>query len=340
MRWMPRPINLVFILFFSLFSTINDLAAQSNHNEPLTFADTLTLDNGKIKIQITPSVGRVVWLSLSGQENLIWLDTPALYDNPRISPTTGQKYYNLGGDKLWVSPQDMWGHATGNKRWPPDGILDGSAWTLLESDTRHITIRSKPSPHYGVQVTRRFTVLENSTRVQIDNTITRIEQHPIPVMIWTVTQVKQPRLVVLDQAPHRPAFCTDYRRMKVPAPDLLMQAVTETGGVNGSVILNTRALTGQEFKIGTMGCWIAAVYDKVIFRQSSTFDPTGAYPEASSVQGYTSDVSPFAEIEILGPQSHPQPGQSISNTVIWELCPIASSDQAISLLGQQDQDSH
>jgi hypothetical protein len=328
---------LIFSLFFSVFCFSASARAQdADPAAPLTFADAITLDNGKIKIQIAPSVGRVVWFGLSNQENLLWLDTPAIYDNPRISPTTGQKYYNIGGDKIWVSPQDMWIHATGNKRWPPDGVLDGSPWSLLAQDATSITIQSPPSPHFGVQITRRFELLSGSYQLTIRNTVKRLSRHPIPVMIWSITQVKQPHAVLLDLDPRRPKLEQTYCKMKVPSDDLLEQAIRQVNGDNGAIALNNRVLTKVEFKIGTLGCWIAAIYDHVVFRQSTTFDPDGAYPEVSNVQTYTSSESPFAEIELLSPQSHPHAGQAIDNTVIWELLPIANPQSAQSLVMRLD----
>jgi len=289
---------------------------------PLVIEDVVTLANGKVQLGVSPALGRVVWFSLAGQDNLIWMSDSSAYDDPVMRPE-GEPYYNLGGDKLWATNQMLWPDATGNSPWPPDGVFDGGAWSVLEQSEHSLTIQSEPSPMFGAVALRTFVVLPDEASVQITNALHRFEPNPIPLTLWSVTQVRPPLRALLDIAAERPGLGGAY----------MVLTDESSAKVDGHVeMLNDEAALVWEqagephAKLGAYGRWVAAVYDDVVFHQRVAFDLHGAYPDRSSVQLYR--AGEYTELETLSPLVQLAPGQELTNTVVWTLYPVpeASAD--------------
>lgn len=278
---------------------------------PIAFDDAVTIGNGRVKLGVSPGVGRIVHFGPADGPNLIWLASPSVYDEP-VTDRPGQAYYNLGGDKLWPLPQPLWKRAFGVGGWPPDGVIDGQPWTLVESTDRRIVIESRVSPALGVRARRTIELAENEPRVTITNSLTRVEASPFPVHLWTVTQTVSPRVVLLDVSADRPASTPTW--LPMISPHEATRRVSVLG--DGRAVAVDLSDDGS-VKVGTFGRWIAGVYDDLIFLQTTPYDPTGAYPDASSLQTY-SDAN-YTELELLSELAHLQPGESLSNRVTWQL---------------------
>lgn len=292
----------------------------------LSFDDTVTLDNGRVRLGVSPSVGRVVDFGFTGRDNLIWINTQAAYaDTTPGTAVDNQRYANLGGDKLWPTTQKFWGAATGNEEWPPDGVLDGGGWQLIDQSADSLTIQSPVSPHYGVTVLRSFTLTPGKPQVVIQNVIQRVEANPFPVAAWTITQVKTPNAAVLDIAVDRPAFGDPVVMLADPHK---IEGRVETLGQNEAAAWDQ---TGDAFaKLGSFGAWVAAVYDDVTFLQETDFFPAGAYPDASSAQLYR--AADYTELELWSPTVQLAPGESLANKVTWTLVDVPAKHAYATLL--------
>lgn len=280
----------------------------------ITFEDAVKIDNGVVRLAVSPSVGRVVEFGYVGQPNLVWINTQDIYDTPP-GPDT---YYNIGGDKLWVAPQALWKSAVGHDAWPPEGVIDGAAWTLVEQKRDSITIQSAESPDYGVVVRRTFRLPPSTSQAVITNQVVRLRANPHPLQLWTVTQVTEPDAAVLDIAKDGPEMPSTFISMTDETPEKIKGHVRLIG--EGGAVEWTQT-GGTPAKLGTLGRWVAGVYDSVVFRQSTKFDPNAAYPEASSVQVYRADQ--YIELELLSPLIQLAPGESMSNTVTWALIEVS-----------------
>ncbi len=276
----------------------------------IVFDDAVEITNGIVRLAVSPAAGRVVSFGYAGGENLLWINQDSIYD----PPTVADAYYNIGGDKLWVAPQPLWKNAFGHDTWPPDGVLDGQAWTLVEQAADSLTIQSPESADYGVVVRRTFELPPKKSQAVITNAILRLRANPHPLQIWTVTQINEPLAAVLDVAADAPEMPTAFIKMTDETP-AKVEGYVQTLGEGGAIEWTQQG--NAHAKLGSLGRWVAGVYDGMIFRQSTDFDPNGAYPEASSVQVYR--AGDYTELELLSPLIQLAPGETLTNTVTWAL---------------------
>ena len=295
-------------------------ADEAASTEPRVFPDAVALDNGEVRLEVSPAAGRVVHFGRTGERNLLWIASP---EAALLTAADGQVYDNVGGDKLWPTSQLLWGAATGNEHWPPDGVIDGSPWELVVADDERIVIRSPESDDYGLVVTREFSLAPGAPKVRISNTLLRTATNPFPVSAWTVTQVETPETAVLDAAGDRPAG--------TPATAPLTDDTAEK--VDGRTVAIGPPASGataweqegpQHAKLGSYGRWVAAVYPNLTFLQRTAYDPAGGYLDASSVQVYRGD--PYLELELWSPLAQLAPGEELTSEVVWELLEVPAEE--------------
>ena len=295
---------------------------------PRSFPDAVALDNGVVRLEVSPAVGRVVSFGPAGGRNLIWI-APA---TEPLAPGEEPGYDNVGGDKLWPTSQMLWQAATGNTRWPPDGVIDGAAWELVVADGERIVIRSPESAAYGAVVTREFRLEDGRPRAVLRNTLLRTAANPFPLSAWTVTQVQTPDTAVLDAAGDRPAGTpASVPLTESTAEKTVGRLDTPGGGASGAVTWEQAG--PAHAKLGSYGRWVAAVYDDLTFLQSTAYDPEGGYLDASSVQVYR--AAAYLELELWSPLAQLRPGEELSNEVVWELLPTGG-DAGVGALMRRD----
>lgn len=312
--------------FIALAGCRSDVGSQRTSEEsrptPIFFDDSVTINNGIIRVGVAPSVGRLIEFGWVGGPNLIWVNDASAYQDatPGVA-VPGQAYVNLGGDKVWPTTQPLWKMATGNASWPPDGVIDGGAWNLIDHTARRITIQSAPSPHYGITVRRTVELPDDEPLVTITNTYHRFEANALPVQVWSITQMRPPTRVAFDIADNAPDHSEKLRALNPNAQVYRSSAsVTETG-------LGVWSLDcPDDTKFGSFGRWVAAIYPNVTWTQQTPFDPHGAYPELSSVQAYKGVG--YVELEVLSPMVQLAADESLSHTVTWRLWRVPA-DEAV-----------
>jgi hypothetical protein len=294
----------------------------------LVFDDAIALTNPLIRLEVSPSVGRIIHFGPTGGANLFWINTERGVEK---GPTRGElTYRNYGGDKIWPTLQAIWPRAYGGQgQWPPDGIIDGQAWTLIDRSERRLVMQSPQAAHLGIQVKREIELHETEPRVTIRNTITRQKANIFPVHVWTISQVRWPNYVLMDVAHDRTMDQT-----WIPMGGKNVETLVQPIGDDAAIRFDIEPKRGGGNKVGTLGRWLAAVWDDHIWYQWTDFDPAGMYPDASSVQIYYDGN--YTELELLSPMLHLKPGESLSNTVTWQLTPRAGlTDQQITQQAEQ-----
>jgi hypothetical protein len=297
----------------------------------------VTLSNGLIRLTVNPSVGRVVDFGRFGRfPTLLRIPDPTVITTAKADIAGYQAY---GGDMLWPAQQDQWDEIRGSGgNWPPLGEMDGPNWTIVDQSSTHITIRSPQGPLLGLVAERRFEIKPNSTEVVITNMFerkelpSRVEQYPI--LIWSITGVKEPEYMLADVSPDRPIVPT-YVPLNATDPSTLITSLNSDTAlrVDNRNHGPGQPLTADMQKLGTYGDWIAAIYPTDIFLQRTDFDPQGLYPDNANMELYSAQMSggEHAELEVLSGGRFLQVGEKMTNVVHWYLLdrPPGISDEEL-----------
>jgi hypothetical protein len=272
------------------------------------FKAGITLSNDDITLIVNPALGRIVWFGRRGGDNLLWVDPLA---QEKAAGQSAPAWRNWGGDKVWWGPQALWAGAVG-WRWPPDTYIDGTAWRLVSHDQFSVEMESVVSPYIQSRIRRQIILSPDQPHVTLRQQIIRTEASPMPVCVWTVSQILAPDFCLLDIAPTQPNPKQPLALFdsKLPVQPRMMR--------NGErQYVRVTPADYQTMKIGTLGDWLAAVTGSDVFLQIAPYQSRQCYPELSSMQAY---VCPwYVELETLSPMAFPQPQQSISHEVQWWL---------------------
>jgi len=220
-------------------------------------------------------------------------------------------WLNYGGDWVWTSLQATWPFLSGGELVPPEG---NSKWTVRKHDWNTLTIETPEIISLAIRVERVFTILPKEHKLTIVNTVKRLAANPQSIHIWSVTQFPIPEYTLLDVSwtPRGiPPYAEISRPHRVPpqaCPDL-----------NGVRYFDGKNVT-EHAKVGTLGNWVAAVYQSHIILQTSALEAGGYYPELSAVQVYANHA--HIELELLSPNRHLKPGESIRQQVSWLYLPV------------------
>ncbi len=280
---------------------------------PAVYKDAIVLDNGQVTASISLRIGRIVTFGRSGGENMLWLESEQELDETREfeKKVYKKQWMNYGGDKIWPAQQTMWLFIMGGT-WPPDLSIDGPPWRLIRQNKNSLVIESPTSKSLHVTIRREITLAASEAKLVIRNTMTRSAPSPFPVQIWSITQMNWPEYSLLG---------VDQRRDDIKA------AYTN---LHGNKSINKDDVTEMDraiqfaperdllyAKIGTLGRWVAAVFEKDVFVQDVDYVPGACYVDGSSVQFYKEEK--YVELETLSPCVHLKPGESLSNVVTWRL---------------------
>ena len=284
-----------------------------------THRDSIMLKNDHLELEVSPAIGRITGLKRPGGRQLIWLNTAEAVRQGQADRVTNPKVWvNYGGDKAWTSLQDEW-----PDRWPPDPVIDGAPYTVVEVSKRRLVMESGVGSRDGMTIRRTITLEADAARVRVDNVLTQVEPVETWAHVWSVTQARRPRWVLLDVSPDRQdmpeGFDWILRRDAADHPRIEFD--------RGLSAVRLFPDTYRDAKPGTVGQWLAAVYDEVVFLQRSAVDPAGYFAERAALEVYSADG--FVELETLSNARRLKPGETIEHTVFWELIPVpAGADPA------------
>ena len=149
--------------------------------------EAIKIDNNKIKVIVVPAIGRIMSFGYSDGQNLLWNNEKYLGQRmPYLdNEIEASDWINYGGDKVWPLEEDAFPRAL-SRSWPPDEYFDNSAfeYKLLENG---VIIKSPVSKNTGTALTRKITMAENSTQLNIAQEVTQVKTEPkYPVTIWKI----------------------------------------------------------------------------------------------------------------------------------------------------------
>jgi hypothetical protein len=143
------------------------------------------LSNRWVQLVIVPqNGGRLIQITFAGH--------PYLFVNPQFAgkyfPPTNGKWFNYGGDKLWLLPEgnDDEQHWVGNS-----DLLDDGPFTfrkLSEGKQCEIELTGPADPQTGIQFSRTIRLDDNSPRIRFHASMKNISGHTLN---WSMQSVSQ-----------------------------------------------------------------------------------------------------------------------------------------------------
>ncbi|MBI5667419.1 MAG: DUF4380 domain-containing protein [Chloroflexi bacterium] len=310
--------------------------------------DACFLENGIVRLAAVPDIGGRVMAYDLGPYPFFFVD-PNLAGK-LFSPEENQgdgslaAWKNYGGDKTWPSPQgwdtdDQW-------HGPPDPVLDTGRYTLDElradGETAVVQMTSPPDPRTGVQITRRLTLQQGSSRVKLDITFKNIKDHPVRWSIWDVAQLRAERrlpdgtttyesgCIVTTPVNPNSVFPRGFNVM-FGAPDNPQWQVDPQTGLFTAPYLWQIGKVGLDSPAG----WIAFsnTTEGYNFAERFTYIPGAPYPDGGATVevwtvgagqvgnlNYENSGIYLMETEVLSPFFTMEPGTSASFSIEWGAC--------------------
>jgi hypothetical protein len=258
----------------------------------------LTLHNPHIKVKICPQTGKLLFFGK--KENLLWC-------KPRLNKLqTGVCARSLtgakGGNRLYPAQQKIW-HSICSKEWSGEDF-DKLRWSITETDSRKLTLISEKYAPAGLYLIRQFELDAVKMQIIIKDTAYRYQYSPFPVQLWTVTQLPYPKYCVLDKKRN-----IDNQRNHVLIGNKKYYRREKLKERPGKLIIDcSQKLSGM--KIGTLGTYIAAVYEGRTIFCKGNFDPAESYPDGASIEFYGGNE--YIEMEVFSPEKYLKVGEKIT----------------------------
>ena len=269
--------------------------------------EAFLLSNGTVEAVVVPAIGRVMQFRFAGQQDGPFWENSLL--DGKAPDSQSSEWGNFGGDKSWPAPQADWEKMTG-RGWPPPAAFDSMPVTG-EIKGELLILRTPIDKHYGIQEERRLRLHPSEAEMEIETIYHKKEGPPVRVSVWTITQLKDPELIVMP-LPQKTIFPLGYNKQSAELP--LDLKVTNN-------IVTCRRSPRVSTKIGSDASQLISVHPDVIFETFAAREPNSDFPDQnSSAEIYTNaDPLQYIELELLGPLHTLKPGDTITRKQTYRL---------------------
>lgn len=262
------------------------------------------LDNGVVVLEVAPKIGRIVAYHRKDEPNWLHVDDSL--------PKPGWHWNPWGGDRVWPTAQDLCPQIYKNNGFDP--VIDGQPWDVVSKTTTSLEMRSGISPQLGLRITRRITLIGQTSAVEHAFVVERVQPGEFPVHVWTVTGVRAGDGVMMESDPRvQHADWQPFKWWREESRDI----------PDATLLSQSRVLhvpwPKTKLKLGTYGSWIALIRVGCAFRQEISYDPEAVYLESSSLQTYLAPEKSVFEIETLSPTWSLRVGEQRRWLVQWRL---------------------
>lgn len=270
----------------------------ANHSEDLTYrgwSNAVCISNGPAYAVVVPEIGRIMQFGMTGSEGVFWADRSL----DGVEASGG--WQNFGGDKVWPAPQSEWG-------WPPPSGFDGESFTMSVANGE-VVLTSPVDAEYGIKVERHIRLFPGETRMRVTTVYKKISGSACTIGAWTITQLQDPERLFFPVVSNS-VFSSGYTLLKETPPSDL--SVT-----NGLVSFSRDP---ENRKVGSDGERMLWVGDEVCLEMSTPRLSGRSYPDSDcSLEIFTSGSSDYIELELLGPLTELDVGDSLEVGVNYTL---------------------
>lgn len=251
------------------------------------FGRCLHITNGSIELAVTLDFGpRVIRAGFVGKDNFMWEDT----DREYVTDVNGEKFYNYGGHRLWISPETF-----PDTYYPDNAPVSYS----VNGDTFTFTQHKKKN---GFALKIDITMSADENRVDLRHYVTNNTGSERKVAPWSITMLANGGHEIIPVNDNDTGYLAN--RYVVLWPYTKMNDPRVNWGDKYMVIDQTNEQAAKmtcPFKIGISQIHPWAVYLKnnQIFMKRYTYYPDAEYPDENcSFETYS--CKSFIEMETVG----------------------------------------
>jgi hypothetical protein len=291
--------------------------------------NAIALYNNQVRLVVVPEIGRIMHYGFVDDKNVLYengrLEGLILREGEIFQEDGKPKTPNLGGDRVLPSSENYFHLVTGSRHLPDQYINTGPySYTLVKNGVR---IESPVSQLQGIKMVRTIQLEPDSTRVKIEQRLEKFRPakdagcDAIPLTIWSLSQIRAPQAAWLPLRKNS-VFAKGF---DIPVwPDNINYATHNYEIHDG--ILKLRPITENHQKIGAdADGWVAGLVDNVLMVERFDYKSGATYPDGGTSVAIYSNAD-FTELECLSPEKILKCGESIEQTVWWELCRINSEN--------------
>ena len=307
-----------------------DVSPFEPTNDNSDWPDAIRLSNGAVKVQIVPSIGRVMRFGFADGPNVLWT-------NPQLSradvASTQPARKNWGGDRAWPWPQDEWPLRLG-RTWPPPTECDQAPMAARLVGGLGARLESEAITGYGVKLVREIQLDARVPRVTFVSRfeLASADLPPAELAAWQITQVPFPTGATIY------AKLTAGRRIIGLPPSPWDNAHAVAPGV---VMIDPPPLAAGKIGVDADALAWRAGDTLLIARSPTAGAAANRYRTGERAQVYVQAAPPqhtpqqkkpapdapirFAELEFTSPRKDLAKGQVPELKVTWELRRIDGS---------------
>lgn len=265
----------------------------------------VVMGNGIVSITVVPEAARILSMNYGGTELFF-------ANREETGQVHGQdaagEWHNFGGLRLDVAPQSGWKATPWGRVWPPPPILNMPRTLHRVGEGVVMKTAGDSANDLGLQIDAYVRLVEGSTIVAVDQTITNISGAPSRWANWAIAQ--------LAASMGNPIARGNSAAFVPPAPDSKHgngYAVQMEGpAYSNPIVVSSRddpikiRYNGAQWKFGfDRRNWMAFrpfEHSSLLFIMVGKYDPREAYPDDDSVvEYYAAAHMPYVELELLGP---------------------------------------
>lgn len=277
------------------------------------FGKCLRISNGEAEAVVTTDIGpRVIRYSLCGGENILKedLERKLCSKNPEIKQVFGEDavFYNYGGQRIWLSPEDM-----------PLSYCPDNSPVQVKKLPCGAEFTAQPQRVNNVQLRMTVELDETGTKLHLGHYAANVGESSMKKALWCLTVLSTGGLEIVPM-PQNDTGLLSNRVMAVwPYADCGDQRLT---WYKKYLALRQDEAAATAFKIGLNNNrgWAAYLNHGDLFIKRFRHNPNGSYPDyGCSFETYTNPD--FLEMETLGELVNLTPGSTMFHAESWELVP-------------------
>ncbi len=277
------------------------------------YGKCLSISNGVIEALATLDIGpRIISFGYVGGQNIMCAEREALGGRGDKEYTdffgTGRKWENLGGHRVWLSPESY-----------PETYTPDDEPVSYEQTPNGAIFYAKPDHKIGVLKTMEIKMDSDDANIQVKMQVKNIGDKPKEFAIWALSVCAAGGTLIVPTNTNDTGLLPNRKVIVWPYTDMRDNRIYFG---NRYVTLRQDENAELPIKLGfDLNCGTAyyVLGNEVLCKKYDTNHPDGKYPDGGcSFETYTNEC--MLEFETLAELKTVASGETVEHIEAWSLC--------------------